>query len=361
MCINHVDGRVSCINAHTIGVTALHPASINCMDYISRQQSPVSPSDRFVRSHLKMRHLILLVELGRHASIVNAAKAARLTQPAASRLINDLEHVLGVKLFERTARGVVPTWSGKALIRRAGVAMAEMDAAHVEISQLLSGLGGRVQIGSVLTPAAGILAKAIKLFKSRCVRASVVIDLSTSKSMVERLLDGQLDIVLGRILDTESVPLLTFEPISDEVHSVIVRPGHPLLQRPDLQLAELAEQSWIVPPTGSILRDRLTALFLSEGLSPPAETVETLAIPLIVSLLTDTDMVVALPVEVVQAYLRSGQLAVLPLDLGLRMDAYGLITRREHVLSPSAEVMLTALRETIAADPSLRPKGRAAR
>ena len=52
-------------------------------------------SDRFVRSHLKMRHLILLVELGRHASIANAAAAARLTQPSASRLISDLEHVLG--------------------------------------------------------------------------------------------------------------------------------------------------------------------------------------------------------------------------------------------------------------------------
>jgi DNA-binding transcriptional LysR family regulator len=307
-----------------------------------------SATDRFVRSHLKMRHLILLVELGRHASIVNAAKAARLTQPAASRLISDLEHVLGVQLFERKARGVEPTWSGKLLIRRAGLALAEMDAAHHEISQLLSGLGGKVAIGSVLTPAADILAKAIKLFKSRCVHAKVVVDLSTSKSMIERLLDGQLDIVLGRILDSEHVPLLQFEPISDEVHRLIVRPGHPLCERSGLTLADLVEQSWIVPPADSILRDRLTALFLSEGLDPPAETVETLAIPLIVSLITSTDMVVALPEALVQAYLDAGQLVVLPYDLGLRMDAYGIITRHGHVLSPGAQEMLRALRETVA-------------
>jgi DNA-binding transcriptional LysR family regulator len=153
-----------------------------------------STTDRFVRSHLKMRHLILLVELGRHASIVNAAKAARLTQPAASRLISELEHVLGVQLFERKARGVEPTWSGKLLIRRAGLALAEMDAAHNEIAQLLSGLGGKVEIGSVLTPAADILARAIKLFKSRAVHANVVVDLSTSKSMIERLLDGAVPV-----------------------------------------------------------------------------------------------------------------------------------------------------------------------
>jgi DNA-binding transcriptional LysR family regulator len=305
-----------------------------------------------------MRHLILLVELGRHASIAHAAKAARLTQPAASRLIGDLEHVLGVQLFERMARGVVPTWAGKMLMRRAGVVLAEMDAAHFEIAQLMSGFGGKVEIGSVLTPAAGILAHAIKLFKSRCAQAHVVVDLSTSKALVERLLDGQLDIVLGRILDTSSVPLLTFEPISDEVHRVIVRPGHPLTRHPDLRLTDLVEQSWIVPPSGSILRDRLTSLFLSEGLSPPAETVETLAIPLVVSLLTSTDMVVALPEDLVRLQLDAGQLVALPYDLGLRMDVYGIITRQGHVLSPGAEAMLEALREAVAADPGLRRMAR---
>lgn len=295
-----------------------------------------------------MRHLILLVELGRHASIVNASKAARLTQPAASRLISDLEHVLGVQLFERSARGVIPTPSGKTLIRRAGVALAEMDAAHLEISQLMSGVGGKVAIGSVLAPAAGVLAKAIGLFKTRFRQANVVVDLSTSKSMVERLLDGQLDIVLGRILDSEDIPLLNFEPINDEIHSVIVRPDHPLLARTDLTLAELAQQSWIVPPAGSILRDRLTSLFLSEDMDPPVETVETLDVPLVVSLLTGTDMVVALPEAMVQSYLDNGKLAVLPFDLGLRMDVYGIITRKSHLLSPGADGMLAAIRESVA-------------
>lgn len=311
-------------------------------------------SERFVRSHLKMKHLVLLVELGRHASIMNAARAAKLTQPAASRLISELEHVLGVQLFERMARGVKPTWAGKMLIRRAGVALAEMDAAHLEIGQLLSGLGGRVDIGSVLTPATGILAHAIRIFKSRCVRVNLVVDLGTSRSMVERLLDGQLDIVLGRILEVSDVASLNFEPISDEAHSIIVRRGHPLVGRTDLQLAELAQLSWIVPPAGSILRDRLTALFLSEGLDPPAETVETLALSLIVSLLDTSDMLVALPPALVQKNLDAGELVVLPFDLGLRMDVYGIITRRGHVLPPGAEMMLEALHDAVAEDRAAR-------
>jgi DNA-binding transcriptional LysR family regulator len=101
-------------------------------------------SDRFVRSYLKTRHLVLLVELGRHGSIMHAAEAANLTQPAASKLLGELEHALGVQLFERLPRGVAPTWYGKVLIRRAGAALAEMDAAHQEVMELLSGLRSRV-------------------------------------------------------------------------------------------------------------------------------------------------------------------------------------------------------------------------
>ena len=114
-------------------------------------------STRFIRFHLKTRHLVLLVELGRHASILHAAEAAGLTQPGASKLIGELEHALGVPLFERLPRGVVATWHGKILIRRAGAALAEMDAAHQEIMQGLAGVDGRVCVGSVLTPAVACL------------------------------------------------------------------------------------------------------------------------------------------------------------------------------------------------------------
>lgn len=276
---------------------------------------------------------------------MHAAEAANLTQPAASKLLGELEHALGVQLFERLPRGVAPTWYGQVLIRRAGAALAEMDAAHQEVMELLSGLRGRVDIGSVLTPSAGLVPQAVNLLKSRQPRVLVSITVDTSKLLVQRLRAGELDMVVGRILDTEAAGELHFEPITDEPHSLIVRAGHPLLGRDGLQLDELVRQGWILPPTGSILRDRLTAMFLSQGLEPPAETVETLALPVIAALLSGSDMVVALPVELVEPYLQSGLLAILPFELGLRMDLYGIITRRGHQLSPGAGAMLATLRE----------------
>jgi DNA-binding transcriptional LysR family regulator len=305
-------------------------------------------SDRFVRSYLKTRHLVLLVELGRHGSIMHAAEAANLTQPAASKLLGELEHALGVQLFERLPRGVAPTWYGNVLIRRAGAALAEMDAAHQEVMELLSGLRGRVDVGTVLTPSTTFLPAAVILLKQAHARVQVSINVDTSKLLVSRLRAGEFDMVIGRILDLDATDELQFEPVTDEPHALIARAGHPLATRSSLQLDELARQGWILPPAGSIVRDRITALFLSHGLEQPGETVSTMALPTIASLIENSDMVAPLALELVQPYIDSGRMVVLPFDMGLRMDLYGIITRKQHQLSPGADAMLAALREVVA-------------
>jgi DNA-binding transcriptional LysR family regulator len=304
--------------------------------------------ERFVRFYLKIRHQVLLVELGRHGSIMQAAHAANLTQPAASKLLAELEHALGVPLFERLPRGVEPTKYGKILIRRAGAALAEMDAAYQEVTELQSGLRGTVALGAILTPSTTLVPPAVTQLKARHARVDVTIDVDSSKQLVNGLRNGELDIVIGRIFDSAAASELYFEPITDEPHSVIVRPGHPLLGVSDVGLADLASQTWILPRAGSIVRERITSLFLSQGLEQPREAVSTMAMPVVTSLLMGSDMIAPMPVELVQSYIDSGLLAALPMDLNLRMDVYGLITRRHHQLSPAGEAMLQALREVAA-------------
>lgn len=301
-------------------------------------------SDRFIRSHLKTRHLVLLVELGRHASIMHAAQAAGVTQPAASKLIGELEHALGVTLFERLPRGVVPTWYGKVLIRRAGAALAEMDAAHQEIMQGLAGISGRVALGSVLTPSVSLVPRAVRLVKQSAPQVQIIVTVDTSQALVEQLAAGELDIAIGRIVDPGTAAELNFEPLADETHSLIVRAGHPWLGRSDLSLEEIARAEWILPPAGR-LREQLMELFVSRGLGLPTDTVETMSLSLVPQLLADSDRIIALPVELVQAYLDAGKLAVLPFDIGVRAGVYGIVTRKRHLLSPSAEAMFEALRE----------------
>jgi DNA-binding transcriptional LysR family regulator len=303
-------------------------------------------SDRFVRAYLKTRHLVLLVELGRHGSIMQAAQAANLTQPAASKLLGELEHALGATLFERLPRGVEPTRYGKVLIRRAGAALAEMDAAYQEVAEMMSGLRGRVALGAILTPSTTLVPAAVTLLKARHARLNVSIEVDGSKRLIERLRAGELDIVIGRVSDGSIADELHFEPITDEPHCLVVRAGHPLLAARGLDLADLARAAWIVPPADSVVRDRIASLFLAQGLDQPTETVSTASLAVATTLLLGSDMVAPLSTELVKPYLDAGLLAALPYELNLRMDVYGIVMRRHHQLSPAAEAMLEALRET---------------
>ena len=105
------------------------------------------------------------------------------------------------------------------------------------------------------------------------------------------------------------------------------------------------DQPWILPPSGSLARDKLNAMFVQHSLAPPANIVETAALPVIVSLLQQTDMIAAVPEVAVQASCKAGDLRVLVRNLPLRAGAFGLITRRGQQLSSGAQLMLKTLRE----------------
>jgi DNA-binding transcriptional LysR family regulator len=308
-----------------------------------------SSSSRFVRSHLKTRHLVLLVELARCESVITAAAAANMTQPAASKLLAELEHGLGVQLFERLPRGVRPTPYGHVLIRRAGAALAEMDAGYREVAELAAGLRGRVAVGSILTPSVALLPRAVALLAQRVPGVRAVVTVDASRALVEGLRAGDLDIVIGRAPEMDHVNELRFEPVGDERHVVVCGPGHPLARCAAPTLPELAQEAWIVPPEGSLLRERLGAVFIAQGVRPPRESVATAELPLALSLLRRNRFLAALPLELVRTMVEEGALAVLPYDLKLSMDLYGIVTRRARQLSPAGQAMLAALREAAGA------------
>jgi len=296
------------------------------------------------QSLLKTRHLVLLVNLHEHRSVVRAAEASNMTQPAASKLLNEMEGLLGVKLFERHARGVEPTWYGQVLVRRARSALAEIGRARDEIASLRAGRMGQASIGTVVNPGTNLVPQAIAAVKREFPDIQISVEMDYSRPLVAKLLAGQLDIVIGRILGPEGAEDLEFQPLADEPHSVIVRTGHPLARRRRIPHAELLDYGWIVPPAASVLRARLDAAFLELGLQPPRNLIETAALPVITNLLRDSDLVTALPVESVAPYLQARQLVVLPIELGVRMESFGIIRRRGILLSPGAERVHEALR-----------------
>src|SRR6185436_3487528 len=109
----------------------------------------------FIRARLKTRQLLLLVALAEEGNI----------QPAASKLLKDLEDVLDVPLFDRLPRGMRPTWYGEAMIRHARVALASLNQAHDEVQALKAGRYGQVSVGAITTPGLVLMPQAISVVK----------------------------------------------------------------------------------------------------------------------------------------------------------------------------------------------------
>lgn len=305
-------------------------------------------SNWFVRSRLKTRQIVLLLQLYEQRSVLRAAELAGMTQPAASKMLGELEDSLGVKLFERHARGVQPTWYGEILVRHARLAMSEMDRAHDEIMALKSGLSGRASIGTVMNPGTHLIPSVIAAIKESHPRILISVEMDFSRPLVAKLVQGRLDCVVGRILDSGNAEELDFEPLSDEPHSIIGRAAHPFAQKADLELKDLLEFGWILQGSGGVLRGRFNSMLHERGMSHPKNVVETSALPVAIALLQITDMVAVLPEQAVLPYCAAGLVGIMPVALGVKMDAFGIITRRDHRLSPGAEVVLKILRETAA-------------
>ena len=100
-------------------------------------------------TRLKLRQLRLLVAVGQHGSIQSAARDLSISQPAATKMIQDLELDFEVKLFERTNRGVVPTVFGDALIRHGKLLFAQVSNAAQALDELNEGNDGRVGVGTL--------------------------------------------------------------------------------------------------------------------------------------------------------------------------------------------------------------------
>jgi DNA-binding transcriptional LysR family regulator len=317
-----------------------------------------------IRFHLKTRQLALLVRLDDERSLVRAAATAGLTQPAASKLLRQIESALDVKLFDRHARGMTPTCYGEILVRHARLALSELGLAREEIVALKSGLSGKAAIGTVLSPGTNLVPKAIVRMKQRYPGILASVEIGPSRELVRKLLQGDLDMVVGRVLDCTRGDELVYEPLAaDEPHAIIASAEHPLAGHKALQLEHLIEQPWILPPAGSLVRDKLTDMFVQHGWSRPVNIIETDCLPVIISLLRQSNMVVTLPEEAVQPCCKAGILTVLVSNLPLGVGAFGLITRRHHKLSPGAQVMLSTLREEAAqqwpvADCSVAPLAR---
>ena len=298
----------------------------------------------FIRARLKTRQLMLLTAINDEGNIHRAAEVLNMSQPAASKLLKDLEDMLGVPLFERQPRGMRANWYGETLVRHARIALSSLREAGQEVEALKAGLSGHVSLGAITGPALTLIPPALVSVARTTPKLRVELHVESSDVLLEQLAAGKIDIMIGRLFERADKIDLKYERLAEEPVSAVVRPGHPLLAAATLELADLAQRSWIVPPHGSVLRERFDMMFREASLSPPTQLIETASQLFVTRMLEQTDFIAVVPTEVARYYATYGLISLLPLQLSCTMDAFGIITRKDWLLSPAAIVLLRALK-----------------
>lgn len=306
-------------------------------------------SERFDRGlsllrHLKSSQLLLLIGLGEAASLRKAASALNMTQPTATKLIQDLEAAVGVALFERSRRGMRPTSYGEVMIRHARLMRTEIIRTREELDSLAQGATGAIKIGAVISAIPFVLAKAVAALKLEHPRLQVSVDVNTSDVLVTSLLHGQLDVLLARPLVLSDRREFDYIDLIDEPLKVVGRKQHPLALRPSVSLRELGRWPWTLLPAGSPMRNVLAPVLAEMRLSGPQDIVETSSMMTMVALMHESDMLAVMPGDVSDFYIRHQLLDEIPVTLPSVMGSYGIVTRRDRPVTPAVAAFLAQLR-----------------
>ncbi|MBC7470921.1 MAG: LysR family transcriptional regulator [Ramlibacter sp.] len=302
-------------------------------------------SDPALLMRLKTRQLVLLAQLGAERNLGRAAAAMAISQPAATKLLQQLEEALGVVLFKRLARGMEPTAAGEVLVRYAGQLLSDFGFVRDEMRALRSGLRGTLRVGSVPGAVPGLLAPALVRYKERHPRVAISVVVDTSDVMLEQLARGEVDLVLGRLTEGRPDDEFASLPLLGEAQVIVLRAGHPLLQAAAVGLRDLVRWPWILQPPGSPQRSRFEAMLREAGIHARLDITESASTIVTTALLEISDMAALMPASLASHYARLGGLQVLPLELPLRVPSIHLVTRRNRALSPAAAHFELQIRE----------------
>ena len=303
--------------------------------------------DKFERSlvaRLKFKHLKLLVTVNEQRNIFKAAQLLNMAQPAATKTIRDLENALEIELFDRSSRGVTPTLYGDIVIKHAKLILSQVRHASEELASLQGGLVGRITVGTLLAASATLLPLAIARMKAERPNVSIHLVEGTNDILLGGLRMGDIDIVVGRLPRTPQEEGVTSEVFYYEPVVIAARKGHPLSKKKNLKIEDLMQQEWVLPPQETNLRREIDEAFHRAGQDTPASAVESVSILANRTLLMETDMISAMPFQVMRSYEQAGLMTQLPVKLDTPPGPIGVTLKTGRELSPAATYLLDQMR-----------------
>lgn len=293
--------------------------------------------------HLKPAQLRLMAALSESDGLGRSADRIGISQPAASRLLAEMEDLLGFRLHERQGRGLRLTEAGEALSRRAARIQIELAEAAREVAEAAAGNAGTIRVGAVTGPALSLVMPAIIEMQQNHPAIHAEVTVATSLVLCDLLREGNLDFVLARPGATDT--LLEATIIGDEPLSVAVRRGHPLLSLPEVRVNDLMDYDWIMGTDDTLLTQTVLARLAELRLPIPKRRISTSSFLFTLAVLNQTDAIAPLARPVVESFAGNPSMpfVAVPIKLEMSVAPFSLVTRIGSRLTPSAQRLADAI------------------
>ena len=304
----------------------------------------IGPQNLLTRG-MKLSHLQIMAAFAETGQIGRAAALLGIAQPAASRLMSEIEAMLGVPVRARAGRGVVLTEAGRTLADRAARVMQELAEAAREVGEIASGGVGRVRIGAVTAPALDIVLPALRRARLTHPGIACEVEVAASDILCAQLAAGALDFAIGRVPATVERGLFEAREIAPEPVALVVRRGHPLALSTPVRAVDLLAYDWVMPGADSPLAQAVLTRLSALGLPRPGLHLSTSSFLLTLAVLRQGDVVAPMARAVAAQFATGPDAPFVQIgpDLQISVAPYSLLTRKGARLTAAAETVLSLI------------------
>jgi LysR family transcriptional regulator, regulator for genes of the gallate degradation pathway len=286
------------------------------------------------------RRIRAFVALSEQHHMGSVAESIGITQPAVSMAIRSMEESIGAPLFERTARGMIPTLAGSTLALRLKRALAEIRHAVADIAALQGVTRGTVMVGALPLGRTRLLPLSIAAAVEKYPGLRVATVEGSFETLAAHLRAGDVDFILGALRPVDFASDLEGEPLADDELGIVSRHEHPLARKGRISHRDLARASWVLPRPNTPNRRLFERALKVRGLPPPNVVVETSDLAVLRGVLLNTDLLSAISPRQLAYEFTTGLLRQLPFALPDTRRVIGITRRTDSLMWPGAKRLI---------------------
>ncbi len=266
--------------------------------------------------------------------------ALNTSQPALSRVVSDLEHRLGIPLFDRSERPWKMTRLGDELAQIGLNVESSQERAGRLVNEFRSGLGGQIRFAGPPFFVDALVAPMIARFQSHHPTIRIEQSYGYPIELTNKVQGGELDLAMCPLDPLQDTSGLSFVSVLPVRNVIAARHGHPLLsQKKAIVVSQLADYAWVAPPENSPLIADLRSSLLNAGLQSVTIGYSGAGLAGQINHLRNSDCLAILPHSVVFEMRHDQSITALPFSLTAPVRSLGLMSRKGRFLSPIAELL----------------------